>query len=114
MNTTSAGDPRRKTTRIPAIVAVELSSRTKSGRCGVTRNASEKGLLIVTPSRFDVGDELALSLLVGTQRTRASARVVRCEINDASSVEVWRYRLAVALEGELPGRLLDEARARAA
>jgi len=106
-------DARRKTPRMPAVLAVELSSRAKPGRCGVTRNASEKGLLIVTPSRFSVGDELALSVLVGSQKGSVGARVVRVEENDAASAEVWRYRLAVELDGALPEELLDEARARA-
>ena len=105
-------DPRRKSQRMPAILAVELSSKSKPGRCGVTRNASEKGLLIVTPSRFSVGDEVDLAVHVGSQLGRASARVVRVEENALGSAEVWRYRLAVELDGTLPDALLDEARAR--
>ncbi len=101
---------RRKSQRLPAILAVELSSKSKPGRCGVTRNASEKGLLIVTPSRFAVGDEVDLAVHVGSQRGRASARVVRVEENALGSAEVWRYRLAVELDGTLPDALLDEAR----
>ena len=98
--------------RIPAIFAVELSSKAKPGRCGVTRNASGKGLLIVTPSRFSVGDELDLAVHVGTVSGRTSARVVRVEENARESTEVWRYRLAVELHGELSDELLDEVRAR--
>ncbi len=112
MDTTTAPDPRRKTPRMPAVLAVELSSKAKQRRCGVTRNASEKGLLIVTPSRFAVGEELALSVLVGSQHGKIGARVVRVEENDLASAEVWRYRLAVELDGALPEELLDAARAR--
>ena len=103
-------DARRKTQRMSAILAVELSSTAKQGRCGVTRNASEKGLLIVTPSRFSVGDALALSVHAGSQMGSVGARVVRVEENDAASAEVWRYRLAVELDGLLPAALLEEAR----
>lgn len=109
-------DPRRTQRalpREPAILAVELSSKAKPGRCGVTRNASGKGLLIVTPSRFSVGDQLDLSLHAGTQSGRVAARVVRVEENGRDSAEVWRYRLAVELDGMLPEELLAEARARA-
>lgn len=104
-------DPRRKAPRMSAVLAVELSSKDKPRRCGVTRNASENGLLIITPSRFSVGDELAVSVLVGPQHGRIGGRVVRVEENDAASAEVWRYRLAVELEGALPEELLEEARA---
>lgn len=105
-------DARRSAPRIPAILAVELSSASKPGRCGVTRNASDKGLLIVTPSRFSVGDELKLSVHVGEQSGHVGARVVRVEENGRDSTEVWRYRLAVELDGTLPEALLAEARTR--
>src|SRR3954463_15545831 len=92
--------------RLPVVLAVELSSTTKPGRCGVTLNASGKGLLIVTPSRFSVGDELKLAIHVGEQSGHVGARVVRVEENGKDSAEVWRYRLAVELDGALPEALL--------
>jgi hypothetical protein len=99
--------------RVPVVLAVELSSKAKPGRCGVTRNASGKGLLIVTPSRFSVGDELDVAVHLGSHSGRTSARVVRVEENARDSVEVWRYRLAVELHGALSDELLSEARIRA-
>lgn len=108
-------DPRRlvpRLPRLPVVLAVELSSKAKPGRCGVTRNASGKGLLIVTPSRFSVGDELDLSVHAGAQSGRVAARVVRVEENAVDSAEVWRYRLAVELDGSLPESLIEEARSR--
>jgi hypothetical protein len=101
----------RRVPRMPVILAVELSSKAKPGRCGVTRNASGKGLLIVTPSRFAVGDQLDLAVHVGKSTGRAAARVVRVEENGKESTETWRYRLAVELDGTLPDDLLEEARA---
>jgi hypothetical protein len=98
---------------MPVVLAVELSSKAKPHRCGVTRNASGKGLLIVTPSRFSVGDELDVSVHAGTHLGRVGARVVRVEENGKDSAEVWRYRLAVELDNTLPGALLEEARTRA-
>lgn len=112
----SPSDPRHqipRQTRLPVVLAVELSSKAKPGRCGVTRNASGKGLLIVTPSRFSVGDELDVAVHVGDHSGRASARVVRVEENGKDSAETWRYRLAVELDGALPEAFLEEARARA-
>jgi hypothetical protein len=98
--------------RVPAFVAVELSSKTKPGRCGVTRNASGKGLLIATRSRFAVGDEVDVALHVGQRLGRTSARVVRVEENGRDSAEAWRFRLAVELDFELPQELIDEAHLR--
>lgn len=110
----TAPDQRRKALRVNAVFAVELSSKAKPGRCGVTRNASGSGLLIVTPSRFDVGDELDVAVHVGTQLSRASARVVRVEENRRDSPEVWRYRLAIEVHGAFSAPLVDDARAPAA
>jgi hypothetical protein len=111
-STEDARDARRTSPRIPAILAVELSSTGKPGRCGVTRNASGTGLLIVTPSRFSVGDQLQLSVHVGDQTGQVAARVVRVEENGRDSTEVWRYRLAVELDGTLPEALLAEVATR--
>ncbi len=113
LETNHGPDPRRKTPRVPVVLAVELSSKDKPGRCGVTRNASDGGLLLVTPSRFSVGDTLSVSAFVGGYHGRVGARVVRVEENDAASAEVWRYRLAVELDEALPKELLDEAQRRA-
>ena len=109
----TAPEQRRKVMRVDAIFAVELSSKAKPGRCGVTRNASGSGLLIVTPSRFDVGDEVDVAVHVGTQLSRASARVVRVEENRRDSPEVWRYRLAIELHGALSQPLVHDARSQA-
>jgi hypothetical protein len=98
---------------LPVVLAVELSTKAKPGRCGVTRNASGKGLLIVTPSRFSVGDEIDVAVHIGERSGRASAKVVRVEENAKESCETWRYRLAVELDGALPDELLEEAAARA-
>lgn len=99
-------DDARKQPRLPVVLAVEMSSSAKKGRCGVTRNASSKGLLIVTPSRFSVGDELEVAVHASGRAKRVNARVVRVEENSRDSREVWRYRLAVELEGSLSEDLL--------
>jgi cell division septum initiation protein DivIVA len=94
------------------VVAVELSSDTKPGRCGVTRNASGKGLLVVTRSLFAVGERLDVSVHVGSMLGQAKARVVRVEENARDSTETWRYRLALELDDALPAVLIEEARLR--
>jgi hypothetical protein len=106
---------RRGLPRQPVLLAVELSSAAKRGRCGVTRNASRTGLLIVTPSRFAVGESLELALHGSPgQSGRVNARVVRVEENEWDSHEVWRYRMAVALDDALPDDLLVSAAERTA
>lgn len=110
--TNASTDQRRKSPRVPLVLAVELSSKEKPGRCGVTRNASDGGLLLVTPSRFEVGEQLSVAAFVGPYQSRIAARVVRVEENELGSAEVWRYRMALSLEKALPRELLDEAQRR--
>ena len=105
---------RRLRVRVPAYVAVELSTPAKPGRCGVTRNASGTGLLIVTPSRFREGDEMDVRVHVGGLEAHATGRVVRVDENPRSSSEVFRYRLAVALAEPLPAAVLERVEASAA
>ena len=100
---------RRNQDRSDAFCAVELSSSEKPKRCGVTRNASERGLLIVTPSRFQEGDDIEVSVHLRDKSARRRGRVVRVAVNSLTSNEVWRYRMAVELEEALPSHLLEGA-----
>lgn len=105
---------RRSNPRIPAFFAVELSSEAKRGRCGVTRNASGRGLLIVTPSKFNADDRIELALHAENKAARLRGRIVRIDENPPRSSEIWRYRLAVELEEPLPSELLAFADAKSA
>src|SRR4051812_12546826 len=105
---------RRSKPRIPAFFAVELSSDAKQGRCGVTRNASHRGLLIVTPSKFSAEERIDLAVHAENTAARLRGRIVRVDENPARSSELWRYRLAVELEEPLPEELLAFADAKSA
>jgi hypothetical protein len=100
------GSERRTKPRVPAYFAVELSSSAKRMRCGVTRNASGLGLLVVTPSRFRPSDELEVAVHADGHRAQLKGRVVRVDENPVSSSELWRYRLGIALEEPLPADIL--------
>jgi hypothetical protein len=90
---------RRIHSRQKAFYAVEIDAVTRKRRIGVTRDASERGLLIASPSRFEVGEALQLRVLVPNEGTRAvGAKVTRVEENGKSSPEMWRYRFAVQLD----------------
>jgi hypothetical protein len=117
MNATSRqtpSDERRRHRRVPAFCAVELSSADKPKRCGVTRDASGRGLRVVTPSRFEVGDALSVAVYVDGEEMRLTGRAVRVEENGWETDEPWRYRLSIALDEEIPGGALSAAEASAA
>jgi hypothetical protein len=52
---------KRRDERVEECVVLSVSSREKSGRLGVTRDRSRTGLSFVTPSIFQIGDELTLA-----------------------------------------------------
>ena len=75
--------------RIKECHVVRVDSREKEGRLGVTRDRSRRGLLFVTPSTFQVGDQLTLSRGVDSQM----GRVVRIAHTGEAPM-----RFAVAVE----------------
>ncbi len=98
---TKSTPERRIEHRFATYVAVEIEGQGKTARFGVTRDASGGGLLVATPSRFDVGAELVLRLH-DTNGPAADASVkctvVRVDEAKVTSDEPWRYRLAVRFE----------------
>ncbi len=90
---------RRTLSRQKAFLAVEIDTATRKKRVGVTRDASRRGLLIASPSRFAVGESLDLKVLVPSRGEVAlQARVTRVEENPVDSHEMWRWRFAVELD----------------
>lgn len=97
----------RKLPRQALALALEMDdeSTRRRGRLGVTRNLSPRGLLLNTPSRFEVGTELGVRLhLADGGQKRFAASVIRVEESQRGSDDPWRYRLALELlgQGELP------------
>lgn len=86
---------RRTSIRQPATVAVEIDGQQRKGRLGITRDASRTGMLMATPSRFEIGEEFSLTLYLGNNTERVRGRVRRIETTSPRSNEMWRYRLAV-------------------
>lgn len=100
-------EDRRGTSRTPAVLAVGLASDAKAGRHGVTRDLSEKGLLVVTPSHFVKGDRLKITVHAADGGVDVEGRVARVDENPISSPELWRYRVGIELDGPLPNALAD-------
>lgn len=99
-------DDRRGTPRTPAVLPVAIESDGRGARAlhGVTRDLSAKGLLVVTPTRFSKGDRIKIRM----NDLDMMGRVTRVDENPISSPELWRYRVGVALDDELPGDLVTE------
>ena len=99
---------RRRISRTHAVFAVKIDSDTRRGRLGVVRDASEKGLLVVTPSSFRPGERLELTVFAGEEEFALSGTVARLDENPFSSSEPWRWRVAISLDQALPEIVVRE------
>jgi hypothetical protein len=96
-------EERRRYLRQRLFVPVEIDGEKKKDRIGVARNASACGMLLGTPSHFEVGERVTLRLALAPQvseRLIVSGRIVRIAVDDAAD---WFARLvAIKFDQELP------------
>src|SRR5262245_3975092 len=98
---------RRRSARTPAVLAVGLDTKEKQGRHGVTRDLSENGLLVVTPSSFKRGDRVSVTVHAGGEDMNVSGQVMRVDENPISSPELWRWRVGIELDAPLPNDFVE-------
>jgi hypothetical protein len=93
---------RRSVSRVDALVVVSLG---EGRRHSVTRNVSERGLLIATRSKLEVGDRLELEMMTNSGTFSASGRVVR--VDEPPGAE-WRYLVGLELDAALPHDVIED------
>ena len=78
------------------VVEIELDDQQIG--CGVSRDASGAGLLLLTHLNLAQGSEIALRIYLPPEADprRLKSSVVRCERIPATEGVVWDYRIAVA------------------
>ena len=74
-------------------------------RHSVTRNVSERGLLIATRSKLDVGDRLEMEIVTKSGTFAASGHVVRIEEPPGAE---WRYLVGLELDAALPPDVIED------
>lgn len=94
---------RRAGERVEAIVVLQLDDQ---GRYGVTRDVSERGLLIATRNEFKPGDRLEVTIHGKGEQLKRTARVVRVEKSPPN--EEWPFRIAMELDEALPSELIEQ------
>jgi hypothetical protein len=84
--------------REPVHLVTEIELEGQQTGCGVSRDASGAGLLLLTHLNPAKGSELALRLYIPgeAEARRLTASVVRCERIPAAEGIVWDYRVAVS------------------
>jgi hypothetical protein len=72
--------------------------------CGVSRDASGGGLLLLSDVDVPIGSKLTLKVFIPKQDEPRvlMASVIRCEPIPAAEKAIWGYRLGVAFETSAP------------
>lgn len=109
---------RRTSTRRKVSLASELETDEGRKAIGVCRDASDRGILLLTQVALTLGSKFRLHIVrpTGAPPVSIAGRVVRCEPLELDLADVWSYRVGVELidpPAELAA-LLDELTAHAA
>jgi serine/threonine protein kinase len=84
---------------------IPVYSESLSGGVGITHDASDSGMLVLTRRALEVGEQLEMRFSVppGSQsQFTTHATVVRNGVNSADPDGLWKHRLAVNFESPLP------------
>lgn len=104
-----AESDRRAAERVEAIVVLQLDSE---GRYGVTRDVSERGILLATRGEFQVDDRLEVVVFGKGESLKRKARVVRVE--KLAPTEEWPFRVAMELDEPFPPEVIEQGTTAAA
>lgn len=95
---------RRRRNRYRVCFPVSIDAGERTNRMGIVRDVSASGVCLNTPSRFDPGESVSITLLLPEQKPgqiRVSALVVRVEDLNLESKLLWRYLAAFRFEDSL-------------
>jgi len=94
---------RRAAERMDARVVLRLDAE---GRYGVTRDVSDRGLLLATRTELSAGDRLDVVIYAAGGTLTRKARVVRVE--KAPPSEEWPFHVAMELDEPLPNVVIEQ------
>lgn len=113
-------DERRTAGRYEVWFPMELSGETIHGPIAVSRDLSEKGILVASTDKPEVGADVKVTFrLPGKDKTQYTVEgvIVRVERNREDPKGLWRYQIAVQFDEPRPEfestleRLCDEGEA---
>ena len=101
---------RRSSDRHKAFFPVAMDSSTRKDRIAMSRNASSSGVLIGSPSKFEVGERLTMTFRIlpaGPMYAGIVGRVVRVEESKNDEDPMWRHIMAVEFESPLSEEIVE-------
>jgi hypothetical protein len=106
-------EDRRAAERHNVYIGAEIDAGEGPVRSAITRDASARGLLLLTRAKLDVGQRVKINVFLSEGESRSiHGRVVRQEPLNAEENALWRLKLAVEIEPpdtELADRLVELA-----
>ena len=98
-----AEDERRAGERFEAIVVLQLD---EEGRYGVSRDISERGLLVATRQELRAGERLNVVVHGKGESLPRTARVVR--VQRTPPKEEWPFLVGLELDEPLPKEIIEQ------
>jgi hypothetical protein len=97
-------EERRGARRYVLWIPVQVKSGPDIQLLAVSRNVSGSGALLIAGASLDVGGrvELTLSVPGAPEDRQLGGEIVRVETNEDDPDGLWRYRLAVRFDDEVP------------
>jgi hypothetical protein len=98
-----ATSDKRTALRHLVVVPVQIDSKERKQRLGVTRDVSQSGTRFLSNSKFAIGEKLEVTFYVSSQPNsskKVQGEVVRLETLPPGLQ--WRYAMALRFEGSLP------------
>ena len=93
---------RRSSPGVVAYLAGEIQTGEGKTSVAITKDVAANGFLLLSRSRYGVGDQVSLTILAGsgpdTQRVQVRGKVVRQEKLEPGESDLWRNKVALAVE----------------
>ncbi len=90
-----------------------MDSRNRKDRIAMSRNASSRGVLLGSPSRFEVGERLVMTFRImpdGPQYAGVVGKVVRVDESATAEDPMWRHVMAIEFESPLDEKVVEVLR----
>jgi hypothetical protein len=101
-----SGRDKRGAARFDVWFPLEIESETTTRQIAVSKDVSQKGILVAMPSKVEVGAEVKVTFklpgLVPIEHELEGV-IVRVERNADDPKAMWRYQVAIQFDDEMPG-----------
>ncbi len=101
----TADDNRRAADRLAVYMGAEITTPEGKVRSAITQDASATGLLLLTRARLELGAKLSIRVFVPGDEDKSEVvegHVVRKDALDINESSLWREKVAVHFDKELP------------